>query len=308
MSFDKRVLVASEVAEKVLALAEGVATGCRESPGYNLYKRILRARVYEILGHGYYGVALRLPDGNVLKVALCEEDGYPMYAQWAQRNPGDHIPEIYYTCRVHANFFVAAMPTYEELEGDNEMAWGSARTGDNSSLAAAFEKVRAATNHLARSDEHAGNGMWCPRRQQIVITDPVAGLTRHDCYTSEAQVKGVRTVQLLGEQMDWINEESKAERMRRATLDFDWRMQVKAREPMPQAVLQIPKDWAMPHFHKWTLPTLGQRCIGWTNPAMQQELAMRKHGLAAKDFDKLRPDLQARVKLNAKRWPNAFAR
>lgn len=199
MAMDQRVLTAALFAEKVVAaMATSNQFGVRPT---------LERAGYEVLGAGCFGAVVRIPGTeDVLKVCDQAGDGYPVYAQWAQNNPGPAIPEIYYAQRIDERLFVCAMPAYQPLTHDDEGRVERMRDQHeledepSSYLGKAVAKVVDALDHLARRDMHIGNFMYCPHRGEYIITDPYAQLSVGQ-QEAEAYVTGRRVVPQIKDQL-----------------------------------------------------------------------------------------------------------
>lgn len=175
MIIDARALAAANAAEKIiktLALYEQSGINFRaESTGF------------KVLGEGAYGSALLLPDGNVLKMCRKRDDGYPVYALWASRNPGPGIPDIYWCQRVADDLFFAAMPRYQELSRDDgdrvaELRDRGLKEGatTKSYLGRAVASVVEALGQYCYKDMHTGNFLYCPTTGEYKLTDPFSAL------------------------------------------------------------------------------------------------------------------------------------
>lgn len=191
MKIDARTLVAANAAEKIISKMEffkdnNVDNACP-----------MEAAGFSVISSGAYGSVVNLPDGNVLKICQRKNDGYPMWAMWAQRNQGPGIPAIYWTQRINESLFFAAMPKYQSLsETDKERIFQlrdkgvSAKEGyADSYLAKAVRKVIEALDRFADRDMHGGNFMYCPITGEYKITDPYAALCE-DQRQVESEVTG----------------------------------------------------------------------------------------------------------------------
>lgn len=194
MAITDRVLRAANMAE-VLIQHYAKFDGDYKSAGVpNYFKR---------LGTGAYGAVYELDNNNVLKVCLDARDAYPAYAIWCSNNQGPNIPEIYFHIRVDENLFMCAMPKYMMLDHGQESRLikqrdiGYIKDGVKvSALSKAVRNVLDVFDDIAQADMHTGNFMYCPCRDEIIITDPFASLHRGDNLTVESTFGGtVRTVQ-----------------------------------------------------------------------------------------------------------------
>lgn len=167
------------------------------------YKKAYTPKGFKLLGSGAYGSVYELDQGNVLKVCLNPEDAYPAYAIWCSNNQGPNIPEIYFHIRVDENLFMCAMPKYMSLDSGQEhrlvkqrdIGMSTSRTAV-SALAKSVRCVLDVFDGIAREDMHTGNFMYCPHRDEIIITDPFARLYQGDNLTVESTFGGVvRVVQ-----------------------------------------------------------------------------------------------------------------
>ncbi len=158
---------------------------------------------FKRLGSGAFGTVFELDADNVLKVCFQPRDAYPAYAIWCSNNPGPNIPDIYFNVRVDANLFICAMPKYMVLDDGQEKRiikqrdLGRANTGDQVSvLSKSVRNVLDVFDGVAQEDMHTGNFMYCPQRDEIIITDPFASLKKGDNVTVESTFGGtVRVVQ-----------------------------------------------------------------------------------------------------------------
>lgn len=183
MALSDRVLIAALFAEKVVAAAAGLGVQDKDkSPGHDL-SQALRAAKLTVRSAGHYGAVLPIPGTeDMLKVCACAEDGYPTFAQWAQRNPGPGIPDIFWSIRINDDLFLCAMPRYQELNDDDQDRVSAMRSqGEhtefpNSYLGKAVQRICRELGKLARKDMHNGNFMFCAERGEYIITDPFAEL------------------------------------------------------------------------------------------------------------------------------------
>ncbi len=183
MALSDRVLTAALFAEKVVAAVAGLGAQDKyKSPGYDL-SQALRVAQLSVSSAGHYGAVLAIPGTNdMLKVCACAEDGYPTFAQWAQRNPGPGIPDIFWSIRISDDLFLCAMPRYRELNGDDQDRVSAMRSqGEHheepaSYLGKAVQRICRELGKMARKDMHTGNFMFCPERGEYIITDPFAEL------------------------------------------------------------------------------------------------------------------------------------
>jgi hypothetical protein len=169
----------------------------------NDYKNAGMPKDFKRLGSGAYGIVFELDTDSVLKVCLNHRDAYPAYAIWCSNNPGPNIPEIYFHVRVDENLFMCAMPKYMVLDAGQENRiikqrdLGYSKTGAKVSvLSQSVRNVLDVFDGIAQEDMHTGNFMYCPWRDEIIITDPFASLHQGDNVTVESTFGGtVRVVQ-----------------------------------------------------------------------------------------------------------------
>lgn len=194
MAITDRVLRAANMAEVLIKHYEKFDGDYKSAGIPNAFKR---------LGAGAYGAVYELDNNNVLKVCLNPKDAYPAYAIWCSNNQGPNIPEIYFHIRVDENLFICAMPKYMSLDGGQEDRLRKQREIGQSTtrtkVSALSKSVRAVLDvfdGIAQEDMHDGNFMYCPYRDEIIITDPFAGLHQGDNLTVESTFGGtVRVVQ-----------------------------------------------------------------------------------------------------------------
>lgn len=182
MALSDRAMAAALFAEQVVAaIMAKQAEGGPELRGQEV-EGALRTAGYSVLGSGCYGAVLSIDTDNVLKVCTRKGDGYPVFAQWAQRNPGPHIPDIFWSIRISEDLFLCAMPKYRALTRDDECRVEALRNQGfhnavpASSLGRTVATVLAALGKLAVEDMHLGNFMYCPTRGEYIITDPLSAL------------------------------------------------------------------------------------------------------------------------------------
>lgn len=205
MATNSRVITAGLFAETVLK-AIGHLTDLNHnacSPGEEMQQALRKAKLHP-LSCGHFGTVLRIPGtDDVLKVCASAQDGYPAYAMWAQRNPGPGIPEIYYTQRIDDDFFVCAMPSYEQLNSHDKERVDSLKYQGSleepaSYLGQAVRRIRKELGTIAREDMHMGNFMYCPKRGEYIVTDPFAELR-----VGREKAEGMATGTTYVRQMKW---------------------------------------------------------------------------------------------------------
>lgn len=194
MAITDRVLRAANMAEVLIKHYEKFDGDYKSASIPSAFKR---------LGAGAYGAVYELDNKNVLKVCLNPKDAYPAYAIWCSNNQGPNIPEIYFHIRVDENLFICAMPKYMVLDSGQENRLikqrdlGYNKTGVKVSvLSKSVRNVLDVFYGIAQEDMHTGNFMYCPHRDEIIITDPFASLHQGDNLTVESTFGGtVRVVQ-----------------------------------------------------------------------------------------------------------------
>lgn len=145
----------------------------------------LDAMGYKCIGAGHFSLVFAHDDdapGVVFKISLREFDAYAAYAMHVRQiGGGDHLPVIYEIGRV-GEYTVYALEGY--FPADQYMDWcelcdtvDNMRELPNSARGSLYDTVRRIAAHfkgVARLDLHIGNVMWCERRGQLIITDPVS--------------------------------------------------------------------------------------------------------------------------------------
>lgn len=159
-------------------------------PGWKAFLERAQAAGFTWLGSGYFSAVFQHKSNPelALKFGFKKEDSGAAYAAWCRANKGRAaVPNVHLITRRAAGY-VVVMDKYvpkeaagtwsavmDQLDGFKEILHGSgyarSLSPEQSETARA---IREFFHGLARFDLHGDNVMYCPRTEQLIITDPVS--------------------------------------------------------------------------------------------------------------------------------------
>lgn len=168
--------------------------------GHEAYKEKLRKRGYDELGEGFYSAVFGKPGSSkVIKVChRANHDAYPLFAEWAHKNPSPFLPVVHSFKRFET-FYVVVLDRLEKTvrETDDDLGYKHATAHfekymkgripkspiSEAMIGAAFgffpglrellDAMRKEFDGQANFDMHEENWM-VSSTGQLVITDPVS--------------------------------------------------------------------------------------------------------------------------------------
>lgn len=177
MAISKDMLDAMEVMRRVDGLLAAVSINearVADSPAYCLDKLLDLAGI-KTLGSGHFGCTVKCGT-VVLKISIDKSDGYQLFVDYADKNPGRGIVRIMAKGKTDRMFWTV-LPVLNPMTDVDKLRSATLRNNGESYLAVAHNTMQRELASMARWDCRDDNIMYDPELGEYVITDPLAHVT-----------------------------------------------------------------------------------------------------------------------------------